>query len=259
MSWPQQIHALVLLVLPLLLAACTASNGQLTGGAEAKLVAFDSANPACDLWTDWSRMCSRTGPSGETVCVRDPDRPVSPSEPFCVSERGKAWYERTWTPAQRVSAERFCTKIETVTPSWYQVGADGPGKLQSVTVRGCTEFDAQRPFNGKRVAARRHPWCLAWGQAGYDEVVCIEHGSTRDGSSCSGLARLRHADKLGLFCGERAVPDWCSSANYSADGNFPLPDNFALPNGEDLIIAGTASSLHEQEVVGVYCARSRTQ
>jgi hypothetical protein len=248
-----------LIFLTLLLAACAASDGQLTDSAEAKLAAFDRAHPTCALWTDWSRMCSRTGPDGETFCVRDPDRPVAPSEPFCVSEGGKAWHERVWTPAQRVSAERFCTKIETVTPSWYQVGPDGPGELQTIAVRGCTEFDPDRPFNGKRVSARRHPWCLAWGRVREDKVACTEQGSKRDGPSCSGLATQRHEDKLGLFCGESAVPDWCSGASYSAGGNFPLPDDFALPNGEELIIVGPGSSLHEQEVVGVYCARSRTE
>ena len=248
------------LILCLLLAtACAGSDGQMNDSATSELVAFDHANPDCQLWTNWNRMCSRTGPNGDTHCVRDPDRSVTPSAPFCVIEGGKVWFERDWTAEQRASAERFCNRAEDMTVGWSKLGPTGELERYSATARGCTEFDPDRPFNGKRVSARRHPWCLAWGRVREDKVACTERGSKRDGPSCGGLAMQRHADKLGLFCGERAVPDWCPGASYSAGGNFPLPDDFALPNGEELIIVGPGSSLHEQEVVGVYCAWSRTE
>jgi len=53
--------------------------------ADRALQAFDAAHPQCQLWTNWQKMCSRTGPDGATVCVTDPDRPVRPSEPFCTA------------------------------------------------------------------------------------------------------------------------------------------------------------------------------
>ena len=52
--------------------------------ADANLDAFDKANPTCQMWTNWQKMCGRIDRDGKSHCVSDSDRPVKPSAPFCI-------------------------------------------------------------------------------------------------------------------------------------------------------------------------------
>src|SRR3954464_6240791 len=49
-----------------------------------QMMAFDRSHPQCQLWTNWQKMCSRTGPGGATYCAIDAEMRVNPSRPFCV-------------------------------------------------------------------------------------------------------------------------------------------------------------------------------
>lgn len=69
--------------------------------ADAALAAFDKDNPDCQLWTNWQKMCSRMGGSGETLCAIDTQRRVAPSAAFCVEHNLYAKYDS----ALRVSPE----------------------------------------------------------------------------------------------------------------------------------------------------------
>lgn len=90
-----------LLIAPSLAAGIGYSRNQ--QHADVALAAFGEANLQCQLWTNWQKMCSRTGEGGAVACSTDPDRPVAPSEPFCTA--GEA---APPTRAQVKSFERFC-------------------------------------------------------------------------------------------------------------------------------------------------------
>lgn len=55
--------------------------------ADRQMIAFGEANPQCQLWTNWERLCSRTGLGGGIQCHIDPGRRVASSLPFCAVGR----------------------------------------------------------------------------------------------------------------------------------------------------------------------------
>ncbi len=112
--------------------------------ADRALKAFDEKNPECALWSDWHKLCSRTGPGGSTYCRTDPSHPVNASTPFCA--RSSTSYLRM-RPAELKSRDRF--RI--------------PGRKN--------EYTADRPFNGSTVQAIDHPLCKEWVAPGHGESM----------------------------------------------------------------------------------------
>ena len=128
------------------------------------LAAFERANPQCPLWTNWQKLCSRTGPGGATHCATDPDRSTAPSEPFCArTEFSGGGVEAA--PAQLLSSRRFCevTRRETAT--------DIQGRVVSEAVV-CGRYQMDRPFNGRRAEARRNPACAEWSRGESGVLEC---------------------------------------------------------------------------------------
>ena len=178
--------------------------------ADRELLAFAEANPQCQLWTDWQRICSRTGPDGVPLCATDPDRPVQPSTPFCVYANGGTLTADTEGPAAR-SVGRFCADETS-----YRTNAGRPGE-EGREVRACRAFQNDRPFNGRNLAARRHPWCAEWSDTYTERAVCSEDGADSELQSCSTLAQAGYQHARPLYCSRLNTPAWCGRAEGLLD------------------------------------------
>jgi hypothetical protein len=210
--------------------------------ADAALAAFDRDNPDCQLWTNWQKMCSRTGENGATWCTTDPDKPVKPSTPFCEAPKGspdrvgdRYSFPPTMTKSQIESANRFC--------------------LSGISSkRQCKKLDPTRPFNGKRLAARRHPWCEIWG----DETallrtppVCSETTDIQGVPKCAPLAQKGYKIKGALYCakiGEVEMVNrfWCRGMRGKGYGpSYPLTE-------ADFISMG-ATRRQPVRIAGIFC------
>lgn len=205
-----------------------------SGDLRQKLETYGRSHPECRLWTDWQSLCSRTGRDGQLRCVIDADRPIRPSEPFCVQGltvgvlRGEAS-----NPLARRSRARFCEIAA-------QPGAD-PDERNSIDPV-CETYASDRPFNGRRIASLRHPWCDTWGDSQSLEPVCSE--SVAGTNNCSSLAARRYEhDKL-VICLRWSPGVSCRSPVGGA----------ALPRPEEGIMVGRALRSESAPAWGTYCA-----
>jgi hypothetical protein len=211
-------------------ATAPASSGlNPASSADRQLQAFDAAHPQCQLWTNWQKMCSRTGPDGATVCVTDPGRPVRPSEPFCTAGTEA---EASPSRAQIASYRRFCR---------FRPGQEGN------PFHGC-EGAENRPFNGRRVAARLHQWCDLWVDGDYRMVCRSGNLAIRNVPRCDSLARSQFEAPSRLMCARRSMPSWCRTPGLLGDGpQYPYPE----------VILPLGYSIGNATVVGVYCREHR--
>ena len=141
--------------------------------ADQTLKEFDKNHPECELWSDWHKLCSRTGPGGSTYCRLDRDHPTKPSAPFC--SKGTSGYSdfATLSPSELRSVRRFVTGYKTVR---LQEGHDG-----RLTARNIKEpiYDPDRPFSGRTIAELEHPYCAVWQIIGGGDAIsslCAEDG-----------------------------------------------------------------------------------
>jgi hypothetical protein len=140
--------------------------------ADAALDQFDKANPNCQLWTNWQKMCSRLGKQGEnTHCNTDPSFPSRPTRPFCIA----SLESQLVTNAEQLPNSEdidvlnvYCARIEKV---------DGKSL--------CRKMKARRPFNGLSLAALRHPFCEVWSKN--SKKICSESGSSPGIPTCSNI------------------------------------------------------------------------
>jgi hypothetical protein len=225
--------AFLLLIGPALLGDAFAASAvrPASHSADRQLAAFDRTHPQCQLWTNWQKMCSRTGANGASVCVVDPDRPVAPSAPFCVAGDGSPLGPPT--AAERASHRRFCSNATSE-------GAAAP--------LGLCEGNEERPFNGRRIAARQHPWCEMWADSTY-EPVCRSGAIDAPGiPECRTRARRRPASSGKLICVKRAVPRWCEATAMLGEGpEYPFGGDYT----------GPGYAIGDATVVGVYCSKRR--
>jgi hypothetical protein len=210
--------------------------------ADAALAQFDTDNPKCQLWTNWQKMCSRTGEAGATWCTTDPDRPVKPSVPFCVVEPQKSiknasgfgWTTepKIWPVDHKLSVMRFCRKGSVVNDGGFS----------------CM-FEENRPFNGRRLAARRHPWCQAWYNYANDELICSEGSNVAGVADCASLLRKKTYTKHGMYCGELIKkPSLCS--RIEGGGRSAVIE---AENGERIMT--TLWNLDTSSLHGLYCEK----
>jgi hypothetical protein len=89
--------------------------------ADIALDSFGRDQPQCLLWTNWQKICSRTGLNGEITCAMDSGFKVRPSTPFCAgisgslaptplrpSPYGPTVLDNSGNPKRILSAHRFC-------------------------------------------------------------------------------------------------------------------------------------------------------
>lgn len=162
--------------------------------ADADLRAFDVANPNCELWSNWHKTCARLGTA--TYCATDRAKPVKPSKVFCVGQ----WGDRTGDVVR--SQMRFCRVRDSL--------SDSRGSFAI-----CTRYDAERPFNGRRLQARLSPACSEWRRNGsgtkaraYSSTgyYCarFNHVRCRDGSFSEARAAAREVSG-GIVAGYTAT------------------------------------------------------
>jgi hypothetical protein len=168
-----------------------------------ELIAYGEARPECRMWTNWQKLCSRTGPEGSIHCSIDPGRSVSPSDPFCVAATG--------ADAARAYRENFMTARETsLRFCEARLNAD---QEQEAMITGepdlCASFVRDRPFNGRRIAAMRHPWCHAWSDAINGRQICTE-GSDSGAPACNELAARGYEHENLLICSEWTARAGCN-------------------------------------------------
>jgi hypothetical protein len=202
--------------------------------ADVALLAFDRNNADCQLWTNWQKMCSRTGAGGSTVCVSDSVIPVRPSAPFCaeVSIKARAEFRRSKlfepdTSVESKSRERYCILKGSIL------------KCQSA-----------RPFSGSHLAARRHGLCEIWSEnkAPAFRPICSEFTSDDGLKTCEALSRKKFKSSSMLYCSKRS-PDIQYTNCISIGGWGDGPD-FGESDHYETIAIGRKGEL---PVVGIYC------
>jgi hypothetical protein len=157
----------------LALAACATTTStpsiyyKTQAEADVALAAFDTDNPDCQLWTNWQKMCSRTGENGATYCNTDPVEPVKPSAPFCevrtLTEVDGQTMLYIGDPAIKrlssLSRNRFCEQVIGESSLSNEV-LDLENQIEkSVT---CSRFRNSRPFNGLDEKSQTSPLCISW-------------------------------------------------------------------------------------------------
>lgn len=170
--------------------------------ADRQLQQFGAAHPQCALWSNWQKLCSRTGRNGSVRCTIDPGRPVEPSAPFCqvgFESRPRAGQP---SPDEISSSERYCT---------------ARGDLHSWSPRTgtrsrpvCTRHAPGRPFNGRRLAALDHPACQSWVDRDTRATVCTRAGAG-DIPSCATLSASRYEHPRLLVCSRWSAAMTCES------------------------------------------------
>lgn len=213
--------------------------------ADAALELFDKSNPDCQLWTNWQKMCSRSGPSGSVYCASDASRPVSPSAPVCVAwSVGNDRQLAASSRREQLSRARFC-RGELI-----ELEDDGGSAL-------CTSPDPQRPFSGRDLSARRHPYCTVWAEEHTGAPVCAEGSAFPELPRCAALAEAGHGSRQPLYCANEnslAIAD-CNEPRGLFGRRRGVNRPFYPPEQQDDESSIIAVSDKEDDVLSVYCER----
>jgi hypothetical protein len=166
--------------------------------ADEALARFDMDNPKCQLWTNWQKMCSRTGKKRATFCASDASQKVPPSLPFCaVQMRDVKTGEYISTldeQLQRQSRNRFCASLVKSNDKGYPDYADGRKSGYPV----CENYKQHRPFNGSSLSAVKHPLCRKWlpmmeiKARAASKPMLLRCDEWRDEIPCPKIVGLRH-------------------------------------------------------------------
>lgn len=193
------------------------------------LIQFGDANPSCQLWTNWRRLCSRLGPAGSTKCISDAHYQVRPTEPFCVAG---AWHDMPWyvadTAPQSQSRLRFCEEFDT-----EEYGD------RHVTI--CRRYTSQRPFNGTRLDTLYDKRCEIVRSTSSTADLC-RNPSSSPGSDCrKAFSRKRVSHPL--YCAQWKSTTGCETPVMS------IPP----PSAAGGLIVGHTPDLNGSPVWGSYC------
>lgn len=125
--------------------------------ADRALKEFAEEHPNCPLWTNWHKLCSRTGPDGTAYCRLDRVHHASASTPFCAAMNGQletnhADYNEK---SQYQSSIRF-SKIRSVKEIIFE------GNSSKSHIRNIRSWSADRPFNGRSFWQYEDPGCEIW-------------------------------------------------------------------------------------------------
>ncbi|MDM8012092.1 MAG: hypothetical protein QUV08_14140 [Parasphingorhabdus sp.] len=147
--------------------------------ADTALAAFEKENPSCELWSNWQKMCSRTGLEGQVHCNKADTLSVKPSATFCVAKPDEQF---SGPGADATSREissffRFC-----------EVPPNFEGSYEEK--REACNWDKSRPFAGRSLTELSHPWCKTWR-----------------------LTKALDETDRHYYCSRRDIPKWCAHAD----------------------------------------------
>ena len=164
--------------------------------ADQALATFDRRHADCALWSDWHKLCNRTGLNGTTSCRTDRKHPVKPSAPFCAAatdnhpspdpsdetrlerssrlrfsavrrlpfskyDLGKTIKQRLWASSRPFSGHSFDPADDPYCAVWwYPDPAAGPAECSSDRRPGMTSY--QRTNIGKIWYTAEYPVCMKW-------------------------------------------------------------------------------------------------
>lgn len=197
--------------------------------ADAALKAFDRKNPTCQLWSNWQKMCSRTGVGGKTFCTTNSTNLVRPSTPFCAGDaKGLDRIEAATLTNEQISRDRFCVSFDSTSTFARKLGRPS-----------CYERDKRRPFGGFEILSRVHPWCKEWKDKRTFQIVDVKSGASSE---------------AGFYCSKTRVPKWCKQADGL--GLIPLdsPDDPDFGKGKIRVLAVVDSTANAR-IVGVMCRK----
>ena len=230
--------------LVLLLSACATTSSSIyfssQAAADASLTAFDKNNPDCQLWTNWQKMCSRTGEGGATRCITDSQKSVRPSTPFCAEPSAISFsLTDILDLGQKKSAERFY-----------------PQYISSLEKGISSNKDNYRPFSGSNLSSRRHPYCNVWATENEGKAICAEGESFPELPRCESIADDNVLRNNVLYCAVEntsKIADCPEPRGLSGSRRqvsrppYPYVDKEA----EDII----AISDKEDYILSIYCER----
>jgi hypothetical protein len=197
------------------IASSETKNREFLRFGSEQLASFGLSNPACSVWTDWRRICSRVGES-QIHCAADSTNAVQASEPFCANP-----YDEKPTKAQVVSRMRFCSV------GYSASGASIDGANDTL----CRRYQADRPFNARTISSLRTPLCAEWVEYGEQDIICQENSNSQ--GSCEKRSRKNEQFSSGLVCSAPIIPIGCvfdvSGVRMSSeleDGRFIILTSF---------------------------------
>lgn len=193
------------------------------------LKAFDESHPKCRLWSDWRKLCSRTGPGGSTYCRLDRDHPVKASAPFCGKDESGYLNLASLSSTEQRSVRRFVIGYKVIRSQ-----EDHGGQFAARTTKEPV-YDPERPFSGRTIAQLEHPYCAVWQIVGVDDAsssLCAEDG--RKGMQSCKTSQIRTKYLGTPVCVEKIKSRICDpSDQYEFRVISDLFDNIYNDSGVD--------------------------
>lgn len=197
--------------------------------ANAALKSFDRKNPSCQLWSNWQKMCSRTGVGGKTYCTTNSTNPVRPSTAFCSGDAtGLDRVEAGTLTKEQISRDRFCVSFDSSSTFARKLGRPT-----------CYERDRRRPFAGLEILSRAHPWCEEWKDKRTFQIVDVKSGASSE---------------AGFYCSKTRVPKWCEQADGLGPIPLDSPDDPDFGKGKMRVLAVVDETANAR-IVGVMCKK----
>jgi rubredoxin len=193
--------------------------------ADRVLKAFDEGHPKCALWTDWHKLCSRTGPNGSTYCRTDPGHPAEPSAPFCAIDPVT---ELDWTSKDAYYPE---SRDEVSSKNRFSELTHLEYCPDCGVVR---KYQYDRPFNGLSLSSVSHSACKIWRNPNIinpkSEVkfplFCKEYSRKYTGCKNIGMNyRIEYRQGYNIF----NFPKRRGLRHYQVVAGMPLPDSAFAP------------------------------
>ena len=218
--------------------------------ADRRLKVFDEGHPKCALWTDWHKLCSRTGPNGSTYCRTDAWYQVSPSTPFCVRDFSQP--RAVQAPSEIESQNRF---------SHIEKNLCGRASGGSCFAQPQRAWSKKRPFGGRYLGEMEHPSCVVWRTYNTDgsRQMCAEDGRSTL-PSCKSAKFASHTQPYPFVCAEFSARHLCAEFQNNNSGekinNLPGLQNYNVDveiSDGPLMRTKTEFRLNGHPAWGIYC------
>lgn len=217
--------------------------------ADLALKAFDVGHPQCALWTDWHKLCSRTGPNGSTYCRLDELHPAKPSTPFCAVDHGSPPAPNSL--AEKLSRRRFSDLERSAIPR----------DLKDFDEKTRPLYKSNRPFSGSSIYQVEHPYCAVWiYDNGLGPALCAEDGRKGLPSCHNPKIRYRKTTNMSFYpaCYEAVKGRACDPRTTIPPDNNGSEDYLGNIYSGGEIAMGFHSNA-ATPVVGYTCKREKTK